>query len=369
VKILFNYDGLDIRRFGGVSLYAYELICHFTPEFQAVLGLAVSSNVSFQQYPGVREPPSFFTRNGLLPERLRHALCWRYGRFQNQRFLREKMGRGERCDLLHVVWDLEEQFFHFLEDLPFVFTAHDLIPEIFGSGGGAFIQRRKWLAEHAARIIAVSEHTKRDCMRFWGVPDEKVDVVYHAPSAVQKMKGSWGGGEAYVLYVGNRGGYKNFAWFAEALAPLLLQRPHLKLVCTGSPFNRDEVTLLVKLGIRDKTSVRFIHPDHFSALYGGASVFVYPSLYEGFGMPILDAFQSGCPVLLSRCSCFPEIGSDAALYFDPGDAESLRGQVARCLDDTSHRDDLIQKGRARAKQFSWTKAARETCEVYRKVLA
>ena len=372
MKVLFNYNGVDILRFGGVSLYAYELIRNFPLAVQAVLGLAVSMNVNFQQWPGVQAPPAVLDRDGILPKRLRHALCWRYGRFWNRRRLREELGRRGCCDLLHIVWDLEEEFFRFLNDRPFVFTVHDLIPEVLGIGDGPFTQRRKWLAEHAARLIAVSEHTKRDCVRVWDVPQEKIDVVYHAPSVSQGMDGLTKEGvrdDTYLLYVGNRSGYKNFTWFVEALAPLLSQRPSLKLVCTGLPFCHDEVMLLSKLGILAKTSVQFICPDQFSVLYGCASVFVYPSLYEGFGMPILDAFQSGCPVLLSRSSCFPEIGGDAALYFDPDDAESLRDQIARCLDDADLRNDLIVKGRARVKKFSWMKAAQETCEVYRKVFA
>jgi glycosyltransferase involved in cell wall biosynthesis len=370
MKVLFNYSGMDVLRFGGVSLYAYELIRHFPSSIQTVLSLSVSMNIHFQQWPGVQSPPSFLGKKGLLPDRLRNALCWRYARFFNRRLLLDKLREKDGYDLFHVTWDLEERFFSYLNDRPFVFTIHDLIPEIYGTEKNAFTGRRQWLAEHASRVIAVSGNTKCDAIRVWRLPEGKIDVVYHAPSVPPYKNRTHRvlSERPYILYVGTRGGYKNFEWFVNALSPLMEQRPALDLVCTGYAFSRSEKSLMSRLGIRHKTCVRFVESDHFAALYGAAAIFVYPSLYEGFGMPIVDAFQAGCPVLLSRCSCFPEIGGDAALYFDPDDAESLRIQITRCLDDAVLQETLITRGKERVKAFSWAKAARETCGVYERVL-
>ena len=104
-----------------------------------------------------------------------------------------------------------------------------------------------------------------------------------------------------------------------------------------------------------------------SKLFRNALTFVYPSLYEGFGIPILDAFSAGCPVILSNCSCFPEVGGDAALYFDEGDSETLRNHVKALMKDESLRKTLIEKGKARANLFTWEKCAERTAEVYWKV--
>lgn len=371
LKILFDYHGVDIQSFGGVSLYAHELIRHLPVSCQAVLGCRMSVNEDFQRYPGVRKPPRWLLEGGCLPERVRKSFRWRYVRFWNRRFLREMLSGGKTFDLLHVTWDLQSWCFPYLAGKPFVFTIHDLIPEINAFSDTAFAQRRRWLAEHAVRMIAVSEHTKRDCVKVWGVPDAKIDVVYHAPSvsAGEFSHQSKVDRAPYVLFVGNRGGYKNFTWFVEAMAPLLRQRPSLRLVCTGYPFDREESALLKRLGIEDRASARFVEAVELPSLYGAAAAFVYPSLYEGFGMPILDAFQAGCPVLLSRCSCFPEIGGEAVLYFEPGDAESLRTQIACCLDNAPFREALIAKGRERVKEFSWGKAALETSRVYEKALS
>ena len=103
------------------------------------------------------------------------------------------------------------------------------------------------------------------------------------------------------------------------------------------------------------------------SLFHNAVAFVYPSIYEGFGIPILDAFSAGCPVILSNCSCFPEVGGDAALYFDDGDAETLRTHITSLVQDKSLRKTLIEKGFKRAELFTWEKCAERTADVYRVV--
>ena len=127
------------------------------------------------------------------------------------------------------------------------------------------------------------------------------------------------------------------------------------------------MALFDRLGISDKVFQRFIEDGQLPSLFRNALTFVYPSLYEGFGLPILDAFCAGCPVILSNCSCFPEVGGDAALYFDEGDAETLRNHVRALLKDDSMRKTLIERGYARAELFTWEKCAEKTAEVYRRI--
>jgi len=371
LRILFDYHGMDNFQVGGVVLYTHELIRHLPVSCQAVLGCRMSVNEEIQRYPGITKPPRWLCEGGCLPKKILKSLRWRYIRYWNKRFLRKVLSEGESFDLLHITWDLEPWCFPYLVGNPFVFTVHDLIPEISAKNDSAFVRRRRWLAEHAVRLIAVSEHTKQDCVRVWGVPEAKIDVVYHAPSVLTgeyscRFKTPY---LPYILFVGNRGGYKNFAWFAEAVAPLLHQRPSLRLICTGCPFNREERALLKHLGLESRANARFVETIELPSLYRAAAIFVHPSLYEGFGIPILDAFQAGCPVLLSRCSCFPEIGGDAALYFEAGNSESLRTQIASCLDNATLRESLVAKGRERSKQFSWEKAALETSHIYEKALS
>lgn len=372
MKVLLDYHGIDISRFGGVALYTYELLRRLPNYCSVITGFTHVINQDAVALQGIKTVPVWMQSDNpkLGLNKLSSALCWRYCRNHNKHYLKTFLGQRQSYDLWHVTWDVEPWCLPFLEKKPFVYTVHDCIPELFGYNA-EFLARRRLLATRAARIIAVSENTKCDCVKFWQVPEGKIDVVYHAASVSTQ-------GDAhsrcvtnhqpYILFVGKRAGYKNFEWFVKGLAPLLRQRPSVRLVCTGMPFNDSEKKLLNRLCIQKQTEALFVEREAFSALYRGATVFVYPSKYEGFGMPILDAFHSGCPVLLANRSCFPEIGADSAAYFDENDEVSLVNSVTRFLDDDSYRRKLIEKGYMREQFFSWQKSAMETYVSYEKAL-
>ena len=171
-----------------------------------------------------------------------------------------------------------------------------------------------------------------------------------------------------MLFVGKRGGYKNFNWMVSALAPML--KNGLKLFCTGLSFTSSERELFNELGISENVVQSFVSDIEMSALFGNAAAFIFPSRYEGFGIPILDAFAAGCPALLSNASCFPEVGANAAMDFELDDPDDFRAKLRLLLDETSpKRAELIRKGRERVKQFSWSKCAEETAAVYRRVIS
>ena len=155
----------------------------------------------------------------------------------------------------------------------------------------------------------------------------------------------------------------------KALAPVFARDTSLSLVCTGSGFSEAEMRLLNECKMTERATARIYEEDELRWLFANAQVFIYPSIYEGFGIPILDAFSLGCPVLLANASCFPEVGGEAALYFDPKDEESMREQLMRVIGIEEGvkrmRSDLIARGKERAKMFSWPKCAVETAEIYR----
>ena len=157
------------------------------------------------------------------------------------------------------------------------------------------------------------------------------------------------------------GGYKNWGWFLRAVAPMLEET--LELLCTGEPFTGEERALIRRLGVEKWVRQEYVSDEEMLRLLAHAAAFVYPSRYEGFGMPILDAWAVGCPVVLSRASCFPEIGGDAAEYFELDDAKSLIAAIERAKEGKT-----VEKGRQRLKDFSWEKCAAETAAVYRKVV-
>ncbi len=253
---------------------------------------------------------------------------------------------------------------------PMVVTIHDLIPELINNDRRVR-HNRKQVLRRANAIIAVSENTKRDILRLYDVPEEKIRVIYHGftPSAAPSESAVCEETVAdfqrspYILFVGKRNGYKNFEWFVKSIAPLL--RDGLRLICTGTRFTDSERQLLIAEHIEKAVEQRFLSDAELRAAYANTVAFVYPSLYEGFGIPILEAFDAGCPVILSKASCFPEVAGDAALYFEPGDDKTLRDDITALANDKNLRTQMIAKGLSRRAAFSWSACAEQTANVYK----
>jgi glycosyltransferase involved in cell wall biosynthesis len=163
--------------------------------------------------------------------------------------------------------------------------------------------------------------------------------------------------------VGSRGGYKNFNIFIKAIALLLIQYD-FKLICTGSPFSKNETDLFQYLNIDDRIICRLVSDEELYSLYAKATAFVFPSLYEGFGIPVLEAFATGCPAILSNTSSLPEIGDDGAVYFVPYSIDDMRRVIEKVITSKTLQNKLIKNGKKPRKKFSWEKCARETMNVY-----
>lgn len=234
-------------------------------------------------------------------------------------------------------------------------------------------------ARHAARIIAVSETSKRDLVRVLGVPEEKVSVIYEAaaPSfglrpaatvaAVLRRRSL---DQPYILYVGTIEPRKNLVRLVRAIAHLRAEGRRERLVLVGA-LGWDYAPLfgeIERLGLRDAVVyLGFVEQDELVALYNGAAVFVFPSLYEGFGLPPLEAMACGTPVVTSATSACGETAGDAALLVDPTDERAIAAALRQVLTDKELAADLRDRGRARAAQFSWERAARQTLAVYEAV--
>ena len=142
---------------------------------------------------------------------------------------------------------------------------------------------------------------------------------------------------------------------------------NLKVVCTGVAFSQAELSVFAELGITDQVIHISANDAQMASLYRHALCFVYPSLYEGFGIPILEAFDNNCPVCLSNASCFPEVADDSALYFDPYDSRSMYDTLKELVESAALRDELRRKGATRGKEFSIERMVEQTCNVYRKL--
>ncbi len=258
-------------------------------------------------------------------------------------------------------------------DIPLVVTVHDMTPELypehFEDPSSIHLGKQK-ACERATAVVCVSENTKEDLQRIYDLDSEKLYVVHHG-GGTKTIQGeeSLDTPPQYVLYVGKRKGYKNFSELSRALIPLMERRPELHLVCVGGERLRsEEVRHYEQKGLDSRVHHDFPSDRKLASYYRNAEVFVYPSLYEGFGLPILESFRNRCPVVVSRCSCFPEIAGEAAAYFEPGDTGSLKVTIERVLEDRAYRRTLIERGVKRAEHFSWERAADRLQRLYQRVV-
>ncbi|SFL47113.1 Glycosyltransferase involved in cell wall bisynthesis [Desulfomicrobium norvegicum] len=254
-----------------------------------------------------------------------------------------------------------------------IVTVHDMIHELFPESfetSDTTRFKKAAAVNRADHVICVSGNTQQDLIRLLGVDPAKTSVVHHgyelmvAPSGMRRCE------EPYILYVGSRGGYKNFDRLLQGYAASPSIHKNFQLVAFGGgELTRQERSRIQELG-GGRLQVRHFSGDDevLADLYDFAHVFVYPSLYEGFGIPPLEAMSVGCPVLCSDRSSLPEVLGDAAGFFDPESVDSIANALERVLFDSSYRQGLIEKGYGRCARYSWEKCAKETLDVYRYVV-
>ncbi len=382
MKVLYDPQAFDMQTHGGVSRCFAELYAHRPAFVDASISIKETNNVYLKDL-GFPEAGDVYKHFLCAKDtKLKHFLFkltynLKYGKFSrwdkrpliNQYETESVIKKGD-FDIFHPTF-FDDYFFPFLGKKPFVITVHDMIPEIFSMDHSQAKQKLAVIPK-AAHIIAVSGQTKKDLVRIMNVPEEKVSVVYHGADEEPYIPSSTAPfAEEYILYVGTRYEYKNFKAFCKSCVGILKRHPQLKIVCTGVPFSPEEIQLFESLGIKDRMLHRFVQTrQELFDLYHYAITFVYPSKYEGFGIPILEAYKADCPVMLNRASCFPEIAGDAAVFFDlnseKSDFEEQFETLYRLTGD--ERGELIQRQRERMKLYSWSKSAAQLADVYKDVL-
>jgi glycosyltransferase involved in cell wall biosynthesis len=225
----------------------------------------------------------------------------------------------------------------------------------------------KYSLDKAVKVIAVSKTTKKDIMKFYSVPDEKIEVIYNGyEKRTQNNNIKIKIEKPYLLYVGTLQPRKNITTLIKAYSLLKKDSPEFKLVIVGRKgWLYEEIFELVK-ELRLENEVIFagyVPDEELAGYYKNAFSFVMPSLYEGFGIPVLEAMSYGCPVISSFSSSLPEIGGEAALYFDPKNEKNLLEKIKELKENSSLRNELVKKGKERVKLFSWCTAAEKTLSV------
>ena len=270
-----------------------------------------------------------------------------------------------------------------------VVTIHDCIhlrfPQYLPNRlGYAYARSSLWVAAHrSARVLTVSEASKRDILQYFDVPESKVAVIPNAiderfseappPDEVVRVQERYQLYDPFILYAGNIKPHKNLERLIEAFHTLRRgELEHVKLLIIGDEISKYATLRRSVHRYQLHKHVRFFGfvPDATLAiLYRLARVFVFPSLYEGFGLPPLEAMASGTPVVTSNVSALPEVVGDAAMLIDPYQPEAIAGAIRRVLTDDRLREDMRERGLARARQFSWDRSVQRVREIYGEVLA
>ena len=286
------------------------------------------------------------------------------------------LGR-ERLDLIHH----PHYFAPFFGKTPMVATIHDLIHQLFPALCPSPLHWRvsKWMIARTARrariILAVSEHTKKDIVGHLGVPDEKIRVTHNAlppgweeglaprPEVLERL-----GDAPYFLYVGNHKRHKNLQLLLDAFTDLLKEVDGVRLVMTGERESLDGVLRFLNLG-EEVVFLGQMPQEALPGIYRPARALVFPSHYEGFGYPPLEAMACGVPPIVSDAAALPEVVGDAGLIVPRGGKDALRNAMLRILKEPDLRNALGEKSKERARFFHWKKLAAETQRAYRDALS
>lgn len=358
-SILYDYQAFDMQRFGGISRYFCEIIHRLNSKRDIAVRFSINYYLTSWHMGKHRIPiPRFLYRH--------------YKKYCQQKNLELTIHllKNKKNYIFHPTY-YDTYFLDYIGNHPFVITVHDMIhekfPECF-SDAELIIKQKREVITRANRIIAISENTKKDIIELLQIDPLKIDIIYHGTS-MKSFSGKYNLKlpKRFLLFVGDRAPYKNFNRFIKAFTLLQKEDPELFLVCTGMNIRLIEKRMLTNLGIFEKIIHIKASDKKLSELYSRALAFVYPSLYEGFGIPILEAFACHCPVVLSNTSCFPEIAGDAGAYFDPYSEDSMFKAIKSVIYNAQERQELINRGDKRLNIYSWEKAAQATEVVYKKV--
>jgi glycosyltransferase involved in cell wall biosynthesis len=366
MKVLYDHQIFSLQKYGGISRYFYELINQYKyiEDIEAKISLLVSNN----HYISDRK---YVQHVNLLPNkefRGKHRLLSPINKINSIKKIKMK-----DYDVFHPTY-FDPYFLKYIGDTPFVLTIYDMIDEKFSelvSKNNLTAKHKKILVEKASKIIAISESTKKDLIEIFNIDAEKIIVIYLASSMKIhddfRMKIKLPG--KYILFVGTRKGYKNFHTFIKAVSAIINEEKELFIICVGAgKFTTDEINLFNELNIKDKVVQFDLDDDSLSQFYRNALMFVFPSLYEGFGIPILESFACRCPLVCSDTSSFPEVAGNGAQYFDPSSEKSMFKAIKKVLYDKEQREILVKNGIERLKYFSWEQTALETKKVYESVI-
>ena len=348
MRVYYDYQIMLAQKFGGISRYIYEISSRL-PALGADVHTSCVHNHNYY----------FAEKFGLHDMTKLNQAVFHYVNKMN-RFIDLRRGN---YDIFHPTY--------YYADRPskgkFIVTVHDMTHELYDRiypVSKRVISAKRRIIPKADRIIAVSENTKRDILRFFPeIEPERISVIYHGASMSPVSKKEKLLPYDYVLFVGLRSMYKNFPRFTEAMKMVMSENADVHVFCAGGgSFTEEEVSCFGEFSGRFHQGG--LSDEDLARAYSGAECFVFPSEYEGFGIPILEAFACECPVICANASSLPEVAGDCAVYFDPLDVADMYAKIHTVIEDRALKAALRKSGRERLRLFDWDKAASETMECY-----
>lgn len=342
------------------------------PKSSITKNFEIGANDKFQKVPAL-----YWPKKGLRRLDPFFSIVW-------SRFL-----KTYKPDLIHITSLFEVYFISIPEDIKSVVTLYDVIPLIFPDQYFRNEKAKRWYEERlvqakkASKIITISKSSKKDIQKFLNIPSEKIEVIYGGVDErfkkVEKEKAlriieKYKIVRPYILSVSTHSFHKNISRIFLAFKSYINLKSNddlnLVVVCKLIPNEEAEwKNEIRKLAIEERVILtNFVSDEDLPAIYGGAELFLFPSLYEGLGLPVLEAFACGTAVITSNTSSLPEVGGDAAIYVNPESVEEIRNSIAKILNNLDFKKKLIKRGYWQVKKFSWDKASDQCLNVYRKVL-
>jgi glycosyltransferase involved in cell wall biosynthesis len=369
VKIIYDYQIFAIQEYGGISRYYHEIASRIAkmPDFDLQILCPLHVNKYFEEYSSNQS-----IRKGWKIKNLPKTYILK--QILNQAISNLSIDRSG-TDIIHETLHTSNRFIGSSKNRRVV-TVYDTIDEKFAASrdpNGRLAREKAIAVERADRIICVSESTRKDLIELLNIDGSKISTIYVAATPDISL-----GKEdrhipqidrSYLLYVGIRTDYKNFNRLLEAYYHSQRLNRDFQLVCFGGgAFSSEEKAQINSYQLEDKVIQISGDDNKLAYLYRRATAFIYPSLYEGFGMPPLEAMAFNCPVICSNISSIPEVVGDAGEYFDPYNVDSMIDAIEKVVYSETRSNHLRQLGHDRTKVFSWDLCAKQTIEVYRSLL-
>jgi glycosyltransferase involved in cell wall biosynthesis len=361
MKIYYDYQIFLHQKFGGISKYYINLINNLEQDIDKLIIAPFHKNYYLANQNENVKKLIFFDLKTRNITTISKNLNKVYTKF---------LYNYQTPDVFHFTYF--NQKYYLKKKSSYVMTVYDLIKEKFYNDHykNERLNKIKYF-RHMDKIICISENTKKDLIEYYKIPNELIEVVHLGVSfdksfiKIDSMLLK----KPYILFVGDRSRYKNFKNFISAYVKSERLKKDFDIFCFGGgTFKAEEINFFKVSGISQNINQITGSDLELNYAYKNARCFVFPSLYEGFGLPLLESMNMDCPVICSNTSCFSEVTNNAAAMFDPNNVENLIHEIESLVYDDQKISDLIIKGRNNIKNFSWKKCADKTLEVYKSIV-